>query len=245
VITAFNFPVAVWSQSALLAAVCGDCVIWKPSRETPLTAIAIHRICRRVLESHGWPGVFNLCVGPGEAIGEAMAADPRLPLVSFTGSTATGQQVAIQVAGRSGRTIFETGGNNGMIVMDDANLDLALAAIFSGAIGTAGQRCTTTRRLFLQRGIAPKLCDALAGAYKQVRIGDPLDAETGMGPLIHERAVQNMMRGLRVAKEQGCEVIYGGRRLSGCFAVSSNQPWFALIRACPFSRRRFWRRFCT
>jgi len=217
VITAFNFPVAVWSWNALIAAVCGDCVIWKPSGETPLTAIAVHRICRRVLESHGWPGVFNLCVGPGADIGEAIAADPRVPLVSFTGSTATGRQVATQVAGRLGRTILELGGNNGAIVMDDANLELAAAAILFGAIGTAGQRCTTTRRLFLQRGIAAKLRHALAGAYKQLRIGDPLDPKTGMGPLIHERAVQNMMRGLRAAKEQGGEVIYGGRRLSGCF----------------------------
>jgi aldehyde dehydrogenase (NAD+) len=227
VITAFNFPVAVWSWNALIAAVCGDCVVWKPSEETPLTAIAVHRICRRVLDRHGWPGVFNLCVGPGAELGEAMAADRRLPLVSFTGSTRTGRSVAAKVAQRLGRALLELGGNNGMIVMDDANLDLALPAIVFGSIGTAGQRCTTTRRLFLQRGIAAQVRDALIGAYEQARIGDPLDPATLMGPLIHERAVENMMRGLYAAIEQGGEVIYGGRRLSGCFVEPT------LVRAHP------------
>ncbi len=227
VITAFNFPVAVWSWNALIAAVCGDCVIWKPSEETPLTAIAVHKICRRVLERHGWPGVFNLCVGPGAAIGKLMAEDRQLPLISFTGSTRTGREVATTVAQRLGRTILELGGNNGIIVMDDADLSLALPAIVFGAVGTAGQRCTTTRRLFLQRGIAARLRDALIGAYKQVRIGDPLEERTLMGPLIHERAVENMMQALRRIQEQGGKVIQGGRRLSGCFV----EP--ALVEASP------------
>src|SRR5258707_2506855 len=203
VITAFNFPVAVWAWNALIAAVCGDCVIWKPSEETPLTAVAVQKICRRVFDRHGWNGVFNLAIGPGATVGEAMLADPRLPLISFTGSTRTGRRVATAVAQRLGRTILELGGNNGIIVMDDANLDLALPAILFGAVGTAGQRCTSTRRVFLQRGIASRLRDVLIGAYRQVRIGDPLDSATLMGPLIQERAVQNMMQGLRTIREQG------------------------------------------
>src|SRR5262249_47087390 len=154
VITAFNFPVAVWSWNALIAAVCGDCVVWKPSEETPLTAIAVQKICRRGFERHGWRGVFNLAIGPGATVGGIMLAERRLPLISFTGSTRTGRHVATAVAQRLGRTILELGGNNGIIVMEDANLDLALTAIVFGAVGTAGQRCTSTRRVFLQRGIA-------------------------------------------------------------------------------------------
>ena len=217
IITAFNFPVAVWSWNALIAAVCGDCVIWKPSEETPLTAVAVHKICRRVLERHGWPGVFNLCIGPGPTAGKAMADDRRLPLISFTGSTRTGREVATAVAQRLGRTVLELGGNNGIILMDDADLRLALPGIVFGSVGTAGQRCTTTRRLFLQRGIATGFQDALTSAYKEVRIGDPLEERTLMGPLINERAVENMMRALQTIREQGGEVMYGGRRLSGCF----------------------------
>jgi NAD-dependent aldehyde dehydrogenases len=233
VITAFNFPVAVWSWNALIAAVCGDCVIWKPSEEAPLTAIAVQKICRRVLDRHGWRGVFNLCAGPGSAIGECMAADRRLPLISFTGSTRTGRQVATTVAQRLGRTLLELGGNNGIIVMDDADLKLALAAIVFGAVGAAGQRCTSTRRLFLQSGIAGKLTDALIAAYQQVRIGDPLDESTLMGPLIHERAVDNMMHALRTIEEQGGVLRYGGRRLGGCFvepAIVQSHARMAMVR---------------
>jgi aldehyde dehydrogenase (NAD+) len=217
VITAFNFPVAVWSWNALIAAVCGDCVVWKPSEETPLAAVAVHKICRRVFERHGWRGVFNLAIGPGGTIGEAMLSDRRLPLVSFTGSTRTGRRAATTVAGRLGRTILELGGNNGIIVMDDADLNLALPAIVFGAVGTAGQRCTSTRRLFVQRGIAAKLREGLIEAYRQVRIGDPLDPATLMGPLISQRAVENMIQGLETIREQGGRILYGGNRLSGRF----------------------------
>jgi aldehyde dehydrogenase (NAD+) len=174
-----------------------------------------------------------LCIGPGPTIGESMAQDRRLPLISFTGSTRTGRQVATAVTQRLGRTILELGGNNGIIVMNDADLNLALAAIVFGSVGTAGQRCTTTRRLFLQTGIAGKLREALIGAYRQVRIGDPLDESTLMGPLINERAVENMMQALRTIQEQGGEVIYGGRGLSGCFVeptlVRSN-PRMPIVR---------------
>src|SRR5512142_2133149 len=177
VISAFNFPVAVWSWNALIAAVCGDCVLWKPSSETPLCAIAVQKICDRVLARHGFKGVFNLVIGRGADVGEKMLEDGRLPLVSFTGSTGVGRHVAETVARRLGRTILELGGNNGIIVMDDANPDLVLRAVLFGAVGTAGQRCTTTRRLFLQRGIAPRITDALVNAYRQVKIGDPMDEE--------------------------------------------------------------------
>lgn len=233
VITAFNFPVAVWSWNALIAAVCGDCVIWKPSEETPLTAIAVHKICRRVLERHGWPGVFSLCVGSGETIGKTMAADRRLPLISFTGSTKVGREVAATVAQRLGRSILELGGNNAIIVMDDADLNLALPAILFGAVGTAGQRCTSTRRLFAQRGIAGRLRDALTSAYKQVRIGNPLEERTLMGPLINQRAVENMMRALGAIEQQGGRIVCGGHRLSGCFvepALVEARPDMPIVR---------------
>jgi len=217
VITAFNFPVAVWAWNALLAAVCGDCVIWKPSEETPLTAVAVQKICARVLARHDWNGVFSLAIGTGATIGEAMISDRRAPLISFTGSTKTGNHVATVVAGRLGRSILELGGNNAIVVMDDADMKLALPAILFGSVGTAGQRCTSTRRLFLQRGIASKLRQSLIGAYKQVKIGDPLDPATLMGPLVSQRAVENMMSGLQTIREEGGEVIYGGNRLTGCY----------------------------
>src|SRR3984957_2474979 len=183
VISAFNFPVAVWSWNAMIAAVCGDCVLWKPSSDTPLTAIAVQKICNRVLGGHGLRGIFSLVIGRGDPVGEAMLNDPRVPLLSFTGSTQVRRRVAETVARRLVRTILELGGNNGIIVMDDANPDLVLRAVLFGAVGTAGQRCTTTRRLFLQRGIAAKITSALLNAYRQGPIGNPLDERTLMGPL--------------------------------------------------------------
>jgi aldehyde dehydrogenase (NAD+) len=227
VITAFNFPVAVWSWNAFIAAVCGDCVIWKPSSETPLTAVAVQRICNRVLGRRGLDGIFNLVIGKGGSVGEPMLNDSRLPLVSFTGSTAVGRRVAVTVAQRLGRALLELGGNNGIIVMDDADLELVVRAVMFGAVGTAGQRCTTTRRLFLQKGIAAKVTDALVSAYGQVRIGDPLDPSTVMGPLVNESAVADMMHGLKKIGAEGGELIYGGKHLHGCFV----EP--ALVRSRP------------
>ncbi|PWT98027.1 MAG: aldehyde dehydrogenase family protein [Terriglobia bacterium] len=227
VISAFNFPVAVWSWNAMIAAVCGDCVLWRPSSETPLTAIAIQKICNRVMERHGLKGVFNLVIGASDPVGEAMIHDGRIPLISFTGSTEVGRHVSEAVASRLGRTILELGGNNGIIVLDDANLDLVLRAVLFGAIGTAGQRCTTTRRLFLQRGIAPKITEALVRAYKQVKIGDPIEEATLMGPLVNRRAVDDMLDGLRRIREQGGEILTGGEHIMGCFV----QP--TLVRARP------------
>jgi aldehyde dehydrogenase (NAD+) len=217
VISAFNFPVAVWSWNALLAAVCGDCVVWKPSPETPLTAIAVQKICNRVLERHGWQGVFNLIIGEVPVIGERLLADRRIPLVSATGSTQMGRRVAEVVGRRLGRTLLELGGNNGLIVMDDANLDLVARAAVFGAVGTAGQRCTSIRRLFLHRAIAEKMTARLIATYKQVKIGSPLDPGTLMGPLINHAAVDRMMRGLDTIREQGGEVVYGGNALGGCY----------------------------
>ena len=227
VISAFNFPVAVWSWNAMIAAVCGDCVLWRPSSETPLTAIAVQKICNRVTEAHGLKGVFNLVIGASHPIGEALVHDRRIPLISFTGSTEVGRHVSEVVAGRLGRSILELGGNNGIIVMNDANPDLVLRAVLFGAVGTAGQRCTTTRRLFLQRGIAPRITAALERAYRQVKIGDPLEDTTVMGPLVNRRAVDDMMDGLRRIREQGGQILFGGEHVMGCFV----QP--ALIRARP------------
>ena len=213
VISAFNFPVAVWAWNAMIAAVCGDCVLWKPSSDTPLTAIAVQKICNRVLDRHGWKGVFNLVIGRGATVGERLLHDRRIPLISATGSCQMGYRVADIVGKRLGRTLLELGGNNGVIVMDDADLDLALRAILFGAVGTAGQRCTTIRRVFLQSGIADRMKKRLLGAYSQVRIGNPLGEMTLMGPLVNRGAVDAMMTGLAQIREQGGEILCGGRRL--------------------------------
>ena len=227
VISAFNFPVAVWSWNAFIAAVCGDCVIWKPSLKTPLTAIAVQKICGRVLERHGWRGVFSLIIGEDSVIGQRLIEDRRIPLVSATGSCRMGRIVGETVARRLGRTLLELGGNNGVIVMNDANLDLAARALVFGAAGTAGQRCTSVRRLFLQRGIAADLSARLKAAYAQIRIGNPLDESTLMGPLIDRAAVEAMQAALARIRAEGGEILYGGDDLGGCFV----RP--ALIKAHP------------
>jgi len=227
VISAFNFPVAVWAWNAMIAAVCGDCVLWRPSSETPLTAIAVQKICNRVLDRHGLKGIFNLVIGRSDPIGETLIHDRRIPLVSFTGSTAVGRHVAEAIAGRLGRNILELGGNNGIIALDDANPDLLLRAVLFGAVGTAGQRCTTTRRLFLQRGISQRMTAALVNAYRQVKIGDPLQEGTLMGPLVNRRAVDDMMDGIARIREQGGEILVGGERITGCYVEPT------LVRARP------------
>jgi len=215
VVSAFNFPVAVWSWNAFIAAVCGDCVIWKPSSETPLCAIAVQNICNHVLQRNGWEGVFTLVIGRGSTVGERLLADRRIPLVSATGSCQMGYRVAEVVGKRLGRTILELGGNNGVIITESANLDLALRAVLFGAIGTSGQRCTTIRRIFLDKRIAGEFTDRLKKAYTQVRIGNPLDLKTLMGPLVNRAAVDEMMDGLRRAREEGGEVLCGGNVIDG------------------------------
>ncbi len=211
VITAFNFPVAVWSWNAAIAAVCGDPVVWKPAEPTPLTAIAVQHIANRVMADHGVSGLFSLVVGPGRTVGDAMLHDHRLPLISFTGSTAVGRHVAEVVASRFGRTILELGGNNAIVVTKDARLDLATRAIVFGAVGTAGQRCTSTRRIIVDRAISTELIDRLTRAYAQVPIGDPLEAGTLMGPLVNQAAVDGMTAALDAARAQGGQIVYGGK----------------------------------
>jgi aldehyde dehydrogenase (NAD+) len=213
VISAFNFPVAVWSWNAAIAAVCGDTVVWKPSERTPLSAVAVTRIAQEVMAGSGFEGVFNLAVGDGATVGSRMNQDTRLPLISATGSCNMGRIVGPAVAQRMGRSILELGGNNAVIVMDDANLDLAVRGTLFSAVGTAGQRCTSLRRLLVHRAIADKMVSRLTEAYKQVNIGDPLEPGTLMGPVVGERAVDQMMSALDIAREQGARIVTGGNRI--------------------------------
>jgi aldehyde dehydrogenase (NAD+) len=229
IITAFNFPVAVWSWNAAVAAVCGDTMIWKPSPETPLTAVAVQHIVNRVMAAHGFDGVFNLCLGGASDVGERMIGDRRLPLISATGSCRMGSRVGEVVAHRLGRTLLELGGNNGIIVTSGANLDLALRAILFAAVGTAGQRCTTLRRLFVHESIADSFLKRLTKAYASIPIGNPWDDGVLMGPLINERAVRTMLEAVETVQRQGGETLCGGRRL--------NRPGFfvepTIVRAQP------------
>jgi aldehyde dehydrogenase (NAD+) len=216
VISAFNFPVAVWSWNCAIAAVCGDATLWKPSSKVPLTAIACTRIAERVCRANDVdPAIFSLVIGRGSTVGEALLADPRVKLVSATGSCRMGHRVGEVVHKRLGRTILELGGNNAIIVTPHANLDLAVPAILFGAVGTAGQRCTSTRRIIVHDSVAEALVDRLKKAYAQVRIGDPLEKDTLMGPLIDAAAVEDMMAALERVKQEGGTVVCGGERLDG------------------------------
>jgi len=193
--------------------VCGDTVLWKPSERTPLTAIAVTKIAQQVMDGSGFEGVFNLAVGDGKTVGAAMTADTRLPLISATGSCDMGRIVGPAVSQRLGRTILELGGNNAVIVMDDADLELVVRASLFAAVGTAGQRCTTLRRLLVHRAVADKVVGRLADAYKHVTIGDPLEEGTLMGPVISEGAIDQMMNALDIAREQGARIVTGGDRV--------------------------------
>ncbi len=216
IISAFNFPVAVWSWNAALAAVCGDATIWKPSEKTPLTAIAVIKIAERVCKDTGVdPAIFSLVVGDGPSIGQRMAADKRVPLVSATGSTRMGFDVGKTVSARLGKSLLELGGNNALIVSQSADIDMAARAIFFGAVGTAGQRCTSTRRVIVHEEIADKLRDQLLSAYKTLRIGNPLDRKTLMGPVIDPPSVDNVLQSIAKVKEEGGEILYGGEKLNG------------------------------
>jgi aldehyde dehydrogenase (NAD+) len=207
VITAFNFPMAVWSWNAAIAAVCGNPTIWKPSEQAPLSGIAIQHICNEVMADYGYPGVFNLVNGSGKEVGELMLNDGRIPLISFTGSTKVGRHVSETVARRFGRTILELGGNNAIIVDKEADLDLAVRAILFGAVGTAGQRCTSTRRIIAHKDIANELSETLVDAYQQITIGDPLDEKTLMGPVINAQAIDQMKAAVANASSEGGQVI--------------------------------------
>jgi aldehyde dehydrogenase (NAD+) len=213
VVTSFNFPMAVWAWNTAIAAVCGDPVLWKPSSDTPLTAIAAQHVANRVMKDHGLDSIFSLVIGSGRDVGELMLNDSRLPLISFTGSTSVGRRVAETVSKRFGRTILELGGNNAIIVAEDADLDMATRAILFGAVGTAGQRCTSTRRIIAHESIANELEDRLVKAYRQVRIGDPLEDGTLMGPLVNPGAVADMFAALERVKQDGGKILTGGNKL--------------------------------
>jgi aldehyde dehydrogenase (NAD+) len=213
IITAFNFPVAVWAWNSAIAATCGDSMIWKPSLKTPLCAVATQRLLEPIVRTHGLPGLFSMVAGTDDEVGERLVADPRIPLVSATGSCRMGRRVGQVVAARFGRSLLELGGNNAIIALADCDQDLLLRAVLFGAVGTAGQRCTTTRRLLLEDAIHDEVLAKLVRAYASVRIGDPLEEGTLMGPLIDEDAVQAMQKALAQAGDEGGRIVAGGRRL--------------------------------
>jgi len=219
VISAFNFPVAVWAWNAFIAAVCGDITVWKPSSKAPLCGIAIQNICNEVLEREGYKGIFNLIIGRGSTIGERLINDTRVPLISATGSTKMGKRIGGVVGERLGKTILELGGNNAIIVDETANMDMVVPAIVFGAVGTAGQRCTSTRRIIVNESICDSLIEKLKNAYGQVKIGDPLNNTTLMGPLIDKNAIDDFLNAIVRAKKEGGEVVYGGDVIAGegCF----------------------------
>jgi aldehyde dehydrogenase (NAD+) len=245
VISAFNFPVAVWSWNAALASVCGDSVLWKPSSQTPLTAIACTKIAAQVCKEHDVdPAIFSLSVGKGSSVGDRLLHDRRIPLVSATGSCRMGYRVGAVVGERLGRTILELGGNNAIIVTPNANMDLVLPAILFGAVGTAGQRCTSTRRIIVHESIREDLVRRLCSAYSDIRIGDPRDAETLMGPLVTKDAVTDLQNAIKRVQQEGGEILYGGEPLDGpeypgghyvkpCVAAAKNK--FAIVQEETFA----------
>lgn len=213
VISAFNFPVAVWAWNAFLSAICGNVTLWKPSEKTPLCAIAVQHLCNQVLSQNDCPDIFSLIIPQGHDITEAMVNDKRIALISFTGSTAVGKQVAAKVAARLGNSILELGGNNAIILDESADLKLAIPAIVFGAVGTAGQRCTTTRRLFVHESQYDFIIEKLRSAYEQITIGDPLDANNLMGPLIDKQAVEQFKKTINRIKDTGGKIVFGGEVL--------------------------------
>ena len=213
VLSAFNFPVAVWAWNAFLSAVCGNVTVWKPSPRGALAAVAVQNVMNRALAAHGFPPIFQLFIDAGTELAERFVADRRIDLVSFTGSTTVGRGVAQAVAARLGKCLLELGGTNAIIVDEYATLDLAVPSIVFGAVGTAGQRCTSTRRVFVHRSRLPELEQRLLRAYAQVRIGDPLEPGTLMGPLISARAVDSYLAALERVRANGGEILCGGYRL--------------------------------
>jgi aldehyde dehydrogenase (NAD+) len=250
VITAFNFPAAVWAWNAMIAVVCGDTVVWKPSPKAPLTAIAIQRITDEVASRHAACGVLTLLISDESWPVEHLAADPRLALISFTGSSAVGRRIAPMVAARFGRCLLECSGNNALIVDDSADLDIALPAIVFGAAGTAGQRCTTTRRLFIHENRWDETVARLVDAYRQLRIGDPLAPDTLVGPLIDEEARRAFTAAVDEAQAAGGRLLHGGKALGGhgffveptlmvadnAWPVVQRETFAPLLYLMPFSR---------
>ena len=227
VLTAFNFPVAVWAWNAFIAAISGNTLIWKPSPKTSLCAIAVQKICNKVMLANAQPGIFSLFITDEVSHVNSLIEDKRVAMISFTGSTAVGRQINEKVAKRLGRCLLELSGNNAIIIDEQANLELAIPVTLFGAIGTAGQRCTTTRRLIIHEAQYNKVTELLKKAYQKIRIGDPLDERNLMGPLIDKTAVQNYCVALRNVVKSGGEILWGGKILEvpGCFV----EP--ALVRA--------------
>ena len=212
IISAFNFPVAVWSWNAFLAAICGNTAFWKPSSLTPLCAIAVQNICNEVTSISDFPNIFSLAIGKGSKIGESLISDEKVPLISFTGSTKMGRHVSEVVSKRFGKSILELGGNNCIIIDETSDMNLVVPAVVFGAVGTAGQRCTSTRRLIVHESIYENLVEQLIDAYKQVKIGDPLEKGTLMGPLVNQSAVDDFADAIQKALEQGGEIVFGGKQ---------------------------------
>jgi aldehyde dehydrogenase (NAD+) len=245
VISAFSFPVAVWSWNAAIAAVCGDSTLWKPASGTPLTAIAVTKIAEEVCRRNDVdPAIFSLVVGPGRSVGDRLLHDKRIPLVSATGSCSVGRRVATVVGERLARTILELGGNNAIVVTASADLDMVLPASLFGAVGTAGQRCTSTRRIIVHRSVRDELVSRLVRAYGDIRIGDPLADDTLMGPLVNEQAVEDLLHAKGEVVREGGEILYGGDRLEGddypgglyvtpCIAAAKNE--FAIVQEETFA----------
>jgi len=235
VITAFNFPVAVWSWNTALATVCGDSVLWKPSSQTPLTAIACTKIAQQIAEENDVdPAIFSLVVGKGSTVGDRLLHDRRIPLISATGSCQMGYRVGSVVGKRLGRTILELGGNNAVIVTPSANLEMAIRTILFGAVGTAGQRCTSTRRIIVHESLRDELVNRLVRAYEGIPIGDPRDPDILMGPLVTRAAVQDLQNAIERVQKEGGEILYGGEPLDGpdypgghyvrpCIAAAKNE----------------------
>jgi aldehyde dehydrogenase (NAD+) len=240
VISAFNFPVAVWAWNAFLAAITGNATIWKPSPKTSLCALAVQHICNRVLERHALPPIFQIFIDAGTELAGRFVDDRRVALISFTGSTEVGRRIGVRVAERLGKSLLELGGNNALIVDEKANLDLAVPAIVFGAVGTAGQRCTTTRRVLVHRSRAAELERRLVAAYSQVRIGDPLDPGTLMGPLIDGAAVMRYSAAVAAAQAEGGQLLCGGKEVArpGHFVeptIIRANPGMAVVRRETFA----------
>ncbi|MBK2028710.1 aldehyde dehydrogenase family protein [Francisella noatunensis] len=241
VISAFNFPVAVWSWNAFIAVICGNTVVWKPSEKTPLCSIAVHNICQKVIQEHGYPEIFYTIISKEIEVSKALVNDERVNLVSFTGSTKVGQDVGQQVAKRFGKSILELGGNNATIIDESANLKLAIPAAVFGAVGTAGQRCTSLRRLFVHESIYDLVKDKMVNAYKQVTVGDPLDQKNLMGPLIDQASVDNFLKTVDQATIEGGKILTGGKKIAkaGFFVeptiieANANMPIVAEENFCP------------
>ncbi|RPE12776.1 aldehyde dehydrogenase family protein [Chitinophaga lutea] len=244
IISAFNFPVAVWSWNAMLAMVCGNVCVWKPSEKTPLSAVACQHIIAGVLQRNNVPEGVSCLINGGAETGRLLAADERVPLVSATGSTVMGRAVGITVAGRFGRSLLELGGNNAIIVSKNADLDMALIGSVFGAAGTAGQRCTTTRRLIIHEDVYDRFRDKLVHAYGQLRIGNPLDEANHVGPLIDKAAVDTYLRAIAACREQGGRFLVEGGVLegqgyeSGCYVkpcIAEVQPQFPVVQTETFA----------